>query len=257
MLAAIGRRMAELGNTEVAVEPMGAAALVAFGPGRYVNRAIGLGPDLDRPQIATIDRFYAELGLPAALQLSSTARPETLTWLEQAGFRLTSFRSVYAGLPDRRRPDGRDPDRRRLGGDDHDRYRLVAVDEHNEQQWLDVLAEGNETTTAAARATSDEYARAAHRVEGSVDVLAWDGDQAVGCGSIHVIGDTAWLGGAATRPTARNRGVQGQLLRYRLGLARDRGCRMVAATATPGGPSARNLIRAGLRLVDTQVVLSR
>ncbi|MEL7158306.1 MAG: GNAT family N-acetyltransferase, partial [Actinomycetota bacterium] len=136
-------------------------------------------------------------------------------------------------------------------------YRIVAVQGADVDRWLDVIAEGNAITSAAGRARSDEYAVAAHAAPGAVDFLAFDGNDPVGCGSIQVAGTAAWLGGAATRPDHRGRGVQAALLAHRLAEARARGCTVAAATATPGGISARNLQRAGLRPVDMQLVLTQ
>ena len=54
--------------------PFGDGALVAFGPGRYVNRAIGAS--LDDPDDAGLDeleRFYAASGLPPSLEVASWA----------------------------------------------------------------------------------------------------------------------------------------------------------------------------------------
>lgn len=229
----------------VGCRSLGPGVLVAMGPGRYVNRGVGVGPDLTVAEIDEVVRFYAEVGLPAMVQLSSEASEETLARLTGAGFAPIWFRSVHA-CP----IEAADGDVTAAG-----HLRLVVVDELNLERWIDVLAIGNGIVAGEARARSDEYALVAHGAVGATDFLAFDGDRAIGCGSIQREGETAWFGGAATVPSERGRGVQLELLRHRLRIAADLGCSVAAATASSGGVSARNLGRAGLERIDVQLVL--
>jgi len=102
---------------------------------------------------------------------------------------------------------------------------------------------------------SDEFGRGVHSA-GSADFLAVVAGRAVGCGSLQVASGVGLLGPAATRPADRGRGVQSALLRHRIRCAADLGCDVVAASALPAAASARNLLRHGLRLVDTQLVMT-
>jgi GNAT superfamily N-acetyltransferase len=133
---------------------------------------------------------------------------------------------------------------------------IVEVDDRALDEWLDVLADGNDIATAEDRVVSDEFGRAAHRIPGAANLLALVDGHAVGCGTLRVTSGVGLLGAAATRSGHRGRGVQSALLRHRLRLAVERGCDLVAATALPAGASARNLLRHGLRLVDTQLVMT-
>lgn len=234
--------VAEVMPTAAGVESLGDGALVALGPGRYVNRAIGVGPDLDLGDLDLIERFFADRGLPASVQLTSWASEATLARLTARGYRPRWFRSVFAAaLPI---PDASSP------------VEIVEVDDRNFDDWLDVLADGNGITTAEDRAISDEFGQAAHSASGSTDLIALVDGHAVGCGSLQVASGVALLGGAATRPAHRGQGVQGALLRRRMELAAERGCDIAASTALPAGASARNLQRHGLALVDTQLVMT-
>ena len=78
----------------------------------------------------------------------------------------------------------------------------------------------------------------------------------VGCGSLQPAEGVAWLGGAATRPEYRRRGVQSALLAHRIGKVQAR-CDLVAATALSGSTSARNMTRAGFTLAYVQVVMTQ
>jgi GNAT superfamily N-acetyltransferase len=246
--AAVAVAMQAAGAGAVAVEPLADGMLVALGPGRYVNRSIGVGPDLDDDHLDVIEHFFAQVGVPAAAQVSSRADATTVRRLTERGLRPQWFRAVHAAaLP------SPPPSARPVG---HDELRFVEVDDHTVDDWLQVLAEGNGVSTGEPRRVSDEFGRAAHRAAGAVDLLALLDDRPVGCGSLQVAGGVAWLGAAATVPDARGRGVQQALIGHRVRLAADAGCELVAATALPNGPSVRNLARHGLGLVDVQLVFA-
>ena len=114
---------------------------------------------------------------------------------------------------------------------------------------------GAETPDEAVR--SDEMARAERAVAGASAYLADVDGTAVGCGSLTIDDGIAVLGGAATAPSGRRRGVQSALLRHRLAVATGAGCDLAVATAVPAGDSARNLLRLGFTLVYGQAVMTR
>jgi hypothetical protein len=245
MAEAVGRTS---GNGLVAVQPMGDGVLVALGPGRYVNRSVGVGPDLDDGDLDRIEAFFSDQGLPASVELSSWAGEATLERLASRGFRPDWFRSVLAAvLP---LTEGPDP---------ADGVEVVKVDDDRLDEWLNVFASAFETTTAEGRAISDEFARGAHCALGVTDYLAVDAvdGRALGCGSLRVASGVAELGGAATLVAERGRGVQGALLRHRVRAAAEQGCDLVVATALPASTSARNIRRYGLHQIDTLLALTR
>jgi len=247
---AVAETMRLGGNDAAGVEMLGDGALVALGPGRYVNRAVGVGPDLDDGDVEAIERFFSGRGLPGSVELTSWASGATLGRLAARGYRPQWFRSVFAATlpgpgPDvSPRPDGVEV------------VEVVEVDERSLDEWLEIFAEGNEVTSAEERAVSDEFGRAAHRTPGAIDLLATVDGLAVGCGSLRMASGVGLLGGAATRAGHRGLGVQSALLRHRIRLAADVGCDLVAATALPAGVSARNLPRHGLHLIDTQLAMT-
>jgi GNAT superfamily N-acetyltransferase len=68
-----------------------------------------------------------------------------------------------------------------------------------------------------------------------------------------VLGSTAMLGGAATLPAFRRRGVQRALIEARLAVAARAGCELAIVTADPGSSSARNVERTGFQLICNHV----
>ena len=219
-------------------------ALISFGPGRYVNRAMGLGfggTPADEI-VAALDHFYSSRAMAPSLEIGPWADANLLPALSAAGYQLERFRNVYArdltSLP--AEPDAD----------------IVRVDALTADDRKSILA-GDSPSDSEARRISDEYCGAASDVAGSVDLLALVDGVAAACGSLNPIDGVGWLGGAATRTEQRGKGLQTALLQHRLRLTPDVGCTVAAATALPDGQSARNLERLGFDLLYTQVVLTR
>lgn len=76
--------------------------------------------------------------------------------------------------------------------------------------------------------------------------------QPVGNASLHISARTGWLRGALVAPEARGGGIQRALIAARVRAAADLGCDLVGSSAEPGGVSARNLERAGLRRIGSR-----
>ncbi len=76
-------------------------------------------------------------------------------------------------------------------------------------------------------------------------------------GALFVSGGVGSLAGAATAPRFRGRGCQSALIRRRIADAAAEGCDLIAAQASPGSSSQRNMERAGLRVAYTKAVWSR
>ena len=75
----------------------GDGALVAFGPGRYVNRAIGVAlDDIDDAGLDALETFYAASHLPPSLEVASWAPAALVARLAERGYVVEWFRNVYA-----------------------------------------------------------------------------------------------------------------------------------------------------------------
>jgi hypothetical protein len=83
--------------------------------------------------------------------------------------------------------------------------------------------------------------------------LVYDGATAVGAAAMHLAGEAAWFGFAATAATHRGRGAQSALIVRRLADAASAGCRWVSVetaedTVQKDAPSFRNLRRLGFEV---------
>jgi GNAT superfamily N-acetyltransferase len=219
-------------------------ALVAFGPGRYVNRAIGLGfgGTAAAEIVDGLNTFYSERGMSPSLELSPLADPALLSALTADGYVLERFRNVYA----------HDLSMLTEAGDEV----IVSLGLSTADDRKRILS-GNAPEGTDARRISDEFCDALAHVDGKHDfVVVVDGATAA-CGSLNVIDDIGWIGGAATLASFQGKGLQSALINHRLRLAKGLGCDLVAATALPDGQSAQNLVRLGFQLLYTQVVMTK
>jgi MFS family permease len=97
MTATVAAHVAQAANDPARVQPFGGGALVAFGPGRYVNRAVGVSlDDLGDRQLDELETFYAASGLAPSLEVSSWAPPGLLARLAARGYSVAWFRNIYA-----------------------------------------------------------------------------------------------------------------------------------------------------------------
>ena len=227
--------------------PFGRGALVSMGPGRYVNRAVGVTiDDIGAPEADRLEAWFRQRELPPMVEASAWASAATLTTLAARRYVPVWFRSMFA------MPCRSDALPKAAG------VSVVPVRSDAEAAtWRDVLAAGFDVTEPPARAVSDEMARADRAVTSGEQFLAVIDGRAAGCCSVIMANGVAWLGAAATLPEFRRRGVQTAMVRHRVAYAEAASCDLAAATALPDGASARNLSRLGFALVQHQLVLER
>ncbi len=216
--------------------------LIAFGAGRYVNRAagIGLGSMPGAEIVAAVQSFYEARSLPPSVEVNPWVNADLLEALAAADFRFERFRNVYVrelgSLPDSPKADIREVDAAMMAA----RNAILAGDSSPE-----------------ARRVSNEFCEAMAQLDDTHDFVAIVNDVPAACGSLNIVDGVGWLGGAATLTEFRGQGLQQALLAYRLHLARELKCDFVACTAVPDGQSARNLERLGFQLLYTQAVLTQ
>ncbi len=227
--------------------PWGAGLLIAFGPGRYVNRLCGLGTaEVDLDRASQIEEFFADRGLPACIEVTPWASPSLLRLLREHRYTPASFRSVSVRHAEPLAKPGT-----------NGTVTIERVSTANLQEWLDVMAAAQGGLTGPERATSDEYCEIRFGIPAGRDFIASIDGEAVGCGSVEMTDGVAWLGGMATVPQHRQRGVQAALVRHRIEVAVAEGADLIASSAVPDGASARNLTRHGFELAYSRVDVAR
>jgi GNAT superfamily N-acetyltransferase len=222
--------------------------LVALGPGRYVNRLCGLGTaEVDVADAGAIEDFFAQYGVAPCIEVTPWASASLLQLLRDRGYTPSAFRNVYVRA-------ARPVDDAGLPGP---AITIEPVTPDNLDRWLTVMAAGVSAGSGPARATSDEYCRARFSMPAGRNFIASIDGVPAGCGSVETADGIAWLGGMATVPAYRERGVQSALIRHRVGLAAAEGVDLVASSAVPDGGSARNLARHGFQLAYSRLEATR
>ena len=223
---------------------LGTGALVSWGPGRFVNRAIGVSLDpLGDAELDELEAFFSSAGVPPSIEVCSWAAPDLVARL--VARRFVPIRFVDLLVAESETSIAADP-----------AVTVRTVDDSTRDAWIAAYVEGFATTPDEER-LNRELAGVLPHVPAAVHVLAEiDGDVA-GCGSLYPHGSVGWVAGGSTRPRYRRRGVQTALLADRLVHARRAGCDVAAATANAGSTSSRNMQRHGFTLAATIVVMTR
>ena len=228
--------------------PLAGGHLVLLGPGMYVNRglALGLGLETTADDLAALEASSRAAGVPAEVEVSPLAHPSLLERTAGRGYRPAGFRSTLLGAPGTEHPTLAD---------------IVTVQEVSDDvglaEWQAIAAAGFGYTTDDQRRISDLYAIAIHLLEQTRLYLARMGGRPVAVASLTIRDDVAILGGMTTIPFARGRGVQAELIRFRLDAAAKAGCAIAISTAEPGSASERNLLRRGFSVAYTTLTVRR
>jgi GNAT superfamily N-acetyltransferase len=115
--------------------------------------------------------------------------------------------------------------------------------------WSTTLLDGFGYTHEAERDRVATWNQMVRSLPGVTALVARIDGKPVGAASVMVLGLTAVLGGAATLPAFRRRGVQRALIEARLAVAVHAGCTLAVVTADPGSSSGRNAERTGFQLI--------
>jgi GNAT superfamily N-acetyltransferase len=259
----LARRMeaalvADVASFVTGLAPWGARAQVIAGgqaaitgPGWFANRVQGAG--LNGPvSAADLDAAAAFYGPAAAVEFEvcPLAHPSLLEGLTARGYRLQGFRNVYAVRLGQRPTEADRPPGLQVAVID-------TGDDEAVRRWSQLILDGFGYRDAGDRRRVDQWNRmVAGRPEARLLLATLDGAPA-GAGNVLLHGATAALGGTATLPAFRRRGIQAALLQARLDVATADGATLAVVTADPGGGSARNIERAGFTLGYTNARLVR
>jgi GNAT superfamily N-acetyltransferase len=247
---AAGRR---LGDRDGFAIPIGGGIASYAEPDSPLNKVAGLGfaDRLDRAELSTIERAFADRSAPVQVEIAGLADPGLLELLAERGYRLTSFENVLGkalgGAVEPLVPAAVDVT---LSG--HDDFGV----------WLDVVVEGSLHPDTEGVPWAEEFPRAilenAERdAAGLVGrYLARLAGVPAGGGSMRIADGIAQLTGAATAPAFRRRGIQSALLSARLADATAAGCDLAVITVQPGSRSQQNAQRRGFDLLYSRAVLT-
>ena len=231
---------------EATILRVGGGVAACISPDNVVNGSVGLG--MTGPvAVEEIDRlieFFETRGAVPIVEVCPLADPTLTDALARRGFRVSAFEAeLYQPLPalKQKRPSG---------------VRLrMAKTKADRATWAELAARGfsSDRPTEADRLVS-------MTVSSRLDALHFigylDGEPA-GTGMLYIADGLARLGGDATLPVMRGRGVQSAILAARLRMAARAGCDLAVIGASPGSTSQHNQERAGFRVAYTRVTFIR
>jgi GNAT superfamily N-acetyltransferase len=231
--------------------PVAGGRAIFTGAGFFTNRAMAMGlrGAVSAEEVGRVEAFYAAHGVPSEIEIASMVHRSLIQLLNQRGYRLVRFRNIYAQAI---RPGGATSSMSEVPATE---VKVHPVDASSAAAWSAILLDGFEYLQEADRERVEVWNRMLRSLPGLTSLVAVINHQPVGAASVLVLGTTALLGGAATLPAFRRRGVQRALIDARLALAARAGCELAVVTADPGSSSGRNAERSGFQLVCNHVTL--
>jgi GNAT superfamily N-acetyltransferase len=229
--------------------PVAGGRAIFTGASFFSNRALAMGlrGSVSQDEVEDVETFYAARGVPSEIEMASMVDRSLLRVLSQRGYQLVRFRNIYAQALYPRAATGVAPAVPSRAAEVHD------VDSATAAAWSTTLVDGFGYTRAADRDRVETWNRMLRSLPGVTALVAVLDGTPVGAASVMVLGSTAMLGGAATLPAFRRRGVQRALIEARLAVATRAGCKLAIVTADPGSSSGRNVERTGFQLICNHV----
>ena len=227
-----------------------------------LNQVIGLGMNGVVPgeDINSLERFFAERNAPTRILLCPLAHPTLLPELSARGYRPVEFENVMArpltiAAPEQ--PPAADPmwpgallrAEAAFSG-----ITVRPVNPSEQHAYAQLVADGF-SAPQPPRPVDVVLAGVPLAMDKTICLLALLEGQPAGGGALALYEGVAVIFGGSTLAVCRGRGIQSALLRERLALATEHGCRWAVAGALPGGRSQHNLEYLGFQVAYTKVMM--
>lgn len=228
----------------------GLAVFSGVGSPHSEARGCGLTGPVSADEVARLEQFFVSRGDALRIEICPLAHPSLAKTLSQRGLVITEFVSVMArqvqsedAQAHGRGPEGSGVTVRQAGPEEA-------------SLWAEVVTAGF-AEHFAATGELRQLLECSVQARGATAFLSYVDGQPAGGGAVFMHERVALLGGAATLPVFRNRGVQTALVRARLAWAAESGCDLASSSTQPGSTSQRNLERHGFRVVYTRFKMAR
>jgi GNAT superfamily N-acetyltransferase len=227
-----------------------------------LNQVIGLGMNGEVPQddIDTLERFFAERDTATRVLLCPLAHPTLLPKLSARGYRPMGFENVMArplttSAPEQ--PPAADatwPAALLRAEAAFSGINVRPVNPSELQTYAQLVADGF-SAPKPTRPVDVVLSGVPLAMDKTICLLALLEGQPAGGGALALYEGVAVIFGDSTLADYRGRGVQSALLRERLALATEHGCRWAVAGAIPGGRSQHNMEYLGFQVAYTRVTM--
>lgn len=235
-------------------EPIAGGWMAANGPGSFLNKAVGMGFDVEPgpEDIARVERFFASRGIEPRIELTAFASIGFLRKSAEAGFVLQEFEHTLV------RPIDAAGVQKRLDLGWPEGVRIEPLDPTDPAElraFVLTSASGFLPEGEPIPATLLETGLKAARAPDHIGFMAYaDGEIAGAAGSSFRRGVIS-LFGASVLPRFRRRGIQQALIAARLGRGLSLQADLASITSHPGIPTERNAARLGFQLAYVRTVL--
>jgi GNAT superfamily N-acetyltransferase len=224
----------------------GYASFMGVGAPLTEAKGMGMTGPVSADDFEVMERVFFDRGVTAKVMVCPLADPSLLQGLASRGYRASEFEDVLYRVLDPGEEFPGVPDGIALGWASPDEVAVCG----------ETLARG----FFAPEEPSEEILglfQLSSQVEGTAGLLARVNGEPAGAASLLIRDGLAMLGGAATLPIYRNRGIQTALSYTRLNFASKTGCDLAVVGASPGSTSHRNAERLGFRVAYTKLALVR
>ena len=223
------------------IECAGAYA-VFDGIGSPLTQSFGLGifEEMSATSLATIERFFLDRGASVLHEVCPMAGVAALDLLCTRNYRPIEISSVLFRPVEKR------------GAANLGAARARVIEPGEERIWNEISARGWTHEHPELLDFLLETAAIFTAREGSARFLAEIDGKPGAAGVLSMHDGVALLGGAATVPELRRRGLQAALLEERLRYAFEHGCDLAMMVAEAGSNSQRNAERKGFRIAYTR-----
>lgn len=220
----------------------GGACAVFNGVDSPVTQSFGLGifDSLDAPALDAIESFFFERGSAAVHEVSPLAGVAALDLLCRRHYSPVEISNVMYRAADR------------LSADVPPDINVHVAGSSEIPTWVDVLTRGWLAAYPGIRDLLLENGAIGATCKGNVPFLAGIGAEPGAAATLCIHEGVALLGGAATVPEMRRKGLQTALITARVRYAFEHGCDLLMMVAEPGSNSHRNAERNGFRVAYTR-----
>ena len=244
---------ADFVETRARVEPESGAAWIEVG-GAYamfdgiespLTQTFGLGifEETTSEQLDQIEAFYRDRQAPVFHEVSPLTDPSLMPLLNDRGYRPIELTTVmYREI-------------RGVVDDSAERNpklttRIIEPDEV--ELWARTSADGWRSEHEALGEFMYNFGSISAQCSGAFPYIADIDGNAVATGMLFIYEDICMLAGASTVPEGRRQGAQNALLKDRLKLASEKGCKLAIMGAAPGSQSQRNAQKNGFSIAYTR-----
>jgi hypothetical protein len=260
--AAAWRRLhPESGATSIQVADGRAVFTGADSPVTQVL-ALGMSGPVSAEDLGIIEEFFLSRHAPVRILLSPLAHPSLLPELTRRGYLPEELENVMArplSAPSVEQPSTEDPTwpaalLRAEAAFSGISVRAVGPDE--EDSYAQMVADGL-SAPHAPREVEVVLSGVPLAMDKTICLLARLNGEPAGGGALSLYEGIGVIFGDSTLPGFRGRGVQSALLRERLALATENGCRWALAGAAPGGRSQHNMEYLGFQVAYTRITMAK